>query len=459
MERVCEKKQKVYKSFLAVLILAGLAACVVYYIYSVRNLIPDTLNLNRNSVERIDLHLPFVGTVEKREISEEKRPVSDNNPSFMQAEVEAAGTGVLGPVTTAYGRNVSAVNVNLLDAIDINTGRTGSYQLEFKLFGLFPLKKVQVNVCEELLVIPCGLPVGIYIETEGVMVVDIGDVTLPDGTTKSPASDIIWPGDYIISVGNRSVTTKEELVSAIHESGTGGDGFAIIGLYRNGQLTKVRIKPVCDQEGKYKIGAWVRDDCQGLGTLTYIDDTGGFGALGHGISDVDTGKLVSTSGGRLYSAKVWSIVKGKSGAPGEVVGSINYDPSYFLGVIQENTEIGIYGQCDENVYRYIDSYALPVAYKQEVKTGKAYVRSFIDGSIKDYEIHITNVDISNSNLNKGISFTVTDRGLLETTGGIIQGMSGSPIIQNGKVIGAVTHVLVNDAAKGYGIFIETMLGH
>lgn len=183
------------------------------------------------------------------------------------------------------------------------------------------------------------------------------------------------------------------------------------------------------------------------------------GALGHGISDVDTGKLVQTKGGRLYCAKIWSIVKGRSGAPGEVVGSINYDPSYYLGHIDANTEIGIYGVCDENIYQYIDSYAMEVGYKQEITQGKAYVRSFIDGSIRDYEIYITNVDISNNNLNKGISFVVTDQELLETTGGIIQGMSGSPIIQNNKVIGAVTHVLVNDAAKGYGIFIETMMSH
>ena len=128
-----------------------------------------------------------------------------------------------------------------------------------------------------------------------------------------------------------------------------------------------------------------------------------------------------------------------------------------LGKIENNTEIEIYGTCHENIYKYIDSYALPVKYKQDVKKGRAYIRSFIDGAVRDYEIYITGADLSNNNVNKGISFTVTDKELLELTGGIIQGMSGSPIIQDGSVIGAVTHVLVNDPAKGYGIFIEEML--
>lgn len=449
MEKVCREQQKSYRAFLVFLIAAAVVASGIYYIYSIRNMIPDTLNLNQNSVEKINFNLPFVGTVERREVTERVQVSSE----------DMSGEELLEISMPAYGTNVTAVNVDLLDTINISTGRSGSYQFEFKLFGIFPIKKVQVNVCEETLVIPCGIPVGIYIETQGVMVVDIGDITMSDGTTKSPASGIIWPGDYIVSVDGVSVTDKMELVAEINKSGSTGDGFAVIELYRSGELMRIRLKPACDKNGDYKIGIWVRDDCQGLGTLTYIDSKGGFGALGHGISDVDTGKLVQTKGGRLYCAKIWSIVKGRSGAPGEVVGSINYDPGYYLGHIDDNTEIGIYGVCDENIYQYIDSYAMEVGYKQEITQGKAYVRSFIDGSIRDYEIYITNVDISNNNLNKGISFVVTDQELLETTGGIIQGMSGSPIIQNNKVIGAVTHVLVNDAAKGYGIFIETMMSH
>lgn len=435
MEKVCDEFKKTYRHFLIWLLIAGIAGSVAFYIYAVKNQIPDTINLNRYADEKLDFNIPFVGTVE-----------------------QTADTDV-SEVARAYATNVKAVNVNLLDTLNISTGEIGSYDLNFRLFGMVTLKSVKINVCDEVLIIPCGIPVGIYIETKGVMVVDIGDITTADGTVKCPASDILWPGDYIVSVNGQSVDDKEALIEAIDSSEQSAGEFVNIGLYRNGRYIEVRLEPVRDENGRLKIGTWVRDDCQGLGTLTYIDKNGRFGALGHGISDIDTGKLVNSEGGRLYCARIWSIVKGKAGTPGEVVGSINYSPDYFLGFIESNSDIGIYGVCDENIYQYIDSYALPVVYKQSVQKGMAYIRSFIDGTVRDYAIYITDIDMSNGNINKGISFTVTDEALLESTGGIIQGMSGSPIIQNGGVIGAVTHVLVNDPAKGYGIFIEDMLEH
>lgn len=435
MEKVCDEFKKTYRHFLIWLLIAGIAGSAAFYIYEVKNQIPDTINLNRYADEKLDFNIPFVGTVE-----------------------QTADTDV-SEVARAYATNVKAVNVNLLDTLNISTGEIGSYDLNFRLFGMVTLKSVKINVCDEVLIIPCGIPVGIYIETKGVMVVDIGDITTADGTVKCPASDILWPGDYIVSVNGQSVDDKEALIEAIDSSEQSAGGYVNIGLYRNGRYIEVRLEPVRDENGRLKIGTWVRDDCQGLGTLTYIDKNGRFGALGHGISDIDTGKLVNSEGGRLYCARIWSIVKGKAGTPGEVVGSINYSPDYFLGFIESNSDIGIYGVCDENIYQYIDSYALPVVYKQSVQKGMAYIRSFIDGTVRDYAIYITDIDMSNGNINKGISFTVTDEALLESTGGIIQGMSGSPIIQNGGVIGAVTHVLVNDPAKGYGIFIEDMLEH
>lgn len=435
MEKVCDEFKKTYRHFLIWLLIAGIAGSAAFYIYAVKNQIPDTINLNRYADEKLDFNIPFVGTVE-----------------------QTADTDV-SEVARAYATNVKAVNVNLLDTLNISTGEIGSYDLNFRLFGMVTLKSVKINVCDEVLIIPCGIPVGIYIETKGVMVVDIGDITTADGTVKCPASDILWPGDYIVSVNGQSVDDKEALIEAIDSSEQSAGEYVNIGLYRNGRYIEVRLEPVRDENGRLKIGTWVRDDCQGLGTLTYIDKNGRFGALGHGISDIDTGKLVNSEGGRLYCARIWSIVKGKAGTPGEVVGSINYSPDYFLGFIESNSDIGIYGVCDENIYQYIDSYALPVVYKQSVQKGMAYIRSFIDGTVRDYAIYITDIDMSNGNINKGISFTVTDEALLENTGGIIQGMSGSPIIQNGGVIGAVTHVLVNDPAKGYGIFIEDMLEH
>ena len=174
-------------------------------------------------------------------------------------------------------------------------------------------------------------------------------------------------------------------------------------------------------------------------------------------SDGKTGNLVEIGSGSLYTARIWSVVKGESGTPGEVIGSINYNASNYLGKITSNTEIGVYGQADDGIYAYMDETYKTVGYKQEIQKGSALVRSYVDGDIKDFEIEITDVNYGDSVENKGIVFTVTDEHLLEKTGGIIQGMSGSPIIQNDKIIGAVTHVFVNDPTKGYGIFIEKML--
>ena len=412
MERVCTDCRKKYRRFLIWLLAAGIIGCAVYYIYAVKNLIPDTINLNKNSVERLNFNVPFVGTVEQKETGDDSEAVQ------------------------AYATNVKAVNVNLLDTLNISTGESGNYNLNFRLLGIINLKNVKLNVCDEVLVIPCGIPVGIYIETKGVDVIGKHEKMLSEKFKEN-----LMNMDNVTIYGNdNSVATKEELINQLNLQVSQGSEHVNIGLYRNGSYIQVRITPVIDKDGKARIGTWVRDDCQGLGTLTYIDKNGRFGALGHGISDIDTGKLVSSGGGRLYCARIWSIVKGKAGIPGEVVGSINYSSEYFLGKIENNTEIGIYGTCHENIYKYIDSYALPVKYKQDVKKGRAYIRSFIDGAVRDYEIYITGADLSNNNVNKGISFTVTDKELLELTGGIIQGMSGSPIIQDGKLIGAVTGV-------------------
>jgi stage IV sporulation protein B len=193
--------------------------------------------------------------------------------------------------------------------------------------------------------------------------------------------------------------------------------------------------------------------------LTYISEDKEFGALGHAICEENTGRVVSLNDGKLYTAKIWSIIKGKSGDPGEVVGSINYGDNTYLGDITENTVIGIYGTSVDNVYAYVDEVYMKTAYKQDVKTGPAIVRTFVSGEIKDYDIYIKDLSYAEKDRNKGITFCVTDEDLLEITNGIVQGMSGSPILQNGKVVGAVTHVLVDEPDMGYGIFIENMLEH
>ncbi|MBP3506442.1 MAG: SpoIVB peptidase [Lachnospiraceae bacterium] len=345
---------------------------------------------------------------------------------------------------------------NLQQPFTMTAWNTGSYEMEVRLFGVIPLKTVQVEAIEEAYVIPCGCPVGIYMETEGIMVIDTGVITDANGVEQSPAGTVLQSGDYIQAINGNYVTEKEQLIESIQES-QGND--VILTVNRNNQAIEVRVTPVLAMDGDYKAGIWVRDDMQGIGTLTYVTEDQ-FGALGHGVNDVDTGKLVELEEGELRAASILGITKGTSGSPGSVAGIIDYSENGYLGTIEKNTECGIVGRVEylEALPDEVDRTAVPIALKQEVELGTAYIRSNISGEMKDYEIQITDIHLGDAHTTKGFEIQVTDPELLELTGGIIQGMSGSPILQNGKVVGAVTHVFVNDATKGYGIFIEKMLG-
>ena len=203
----------------------------------------------------------------------------------------------------------------------------------------------------------------------------------------------------------------------------------------------------------------MRDDTQGIGTVTYMDLNGKFGALGHGISDSDTGELVETSGGNLYDAQILGIEKGKIGTPGMLSGVIYYGPKSEIGTVAENTDYGIFGTVNQTFLKEHRTDSMEAARRQEVKTGPALVRTSISGQVKDYSVEIQRIDMTGNKKNKSLVIKITDPELLNLTGGIIQGTSGSPVIQNGKIIGAITHVFVQDPTRGYGILIEDMLGH
>lgn len=221
----------------------------------------------------------------------------------------------------------------------------------------------------------------------------------------------------------------------------------------------ISLQPVTAQDGTQKLGVWVRSDTQGIGTMTYLDLNGKFGALGHGISDSDTGEVVQISDGALYDTEIIGIEKGSIGNPGIMSGVIYYGPGSLLGEIDSNSEVGIFGTAGEKLRQAMNMQPLQIGYRQDVKKGTAWIRSGISGEIKDYQIEILKVDYSTAHQNKSLVIQVTDPELLALTGGIVQGMSGSPIIQDGKLIGAVTHVFIQDSTKGYGIFIENMLSH
>ena len=370
-----------------------------------------------------------------------------------QEETLSFGLPVTGSICHKYDKE-SAMAINLSEPITLVADDITSYDLQLQLFGIFALKDVELQIVPENYLIPAGIPIGIYLETEGVMVIDVGDVET-DAGTQSPAKYILQGGDYIIAVNDIPIDKKSELTAVI-ENANGHN--LVFTIQRNGQVFNAKLTPVLNKENVYQLGIWVKDNAQGIGTLTYVDSLGSFGALGHGIHDSDTGKVVQVDIGSLYETEIISIKKGKNGEPGELTGIIEYSKGQVLGDIYSNTDCGIFGNCNTRMMELLSQVEpIPVGYRQQVTTGPAQIVCTIDEERKFYDVEITKIHYDSDVANKALELTVTDPALLELTGGIVQGMSGASIIQNGKIIGAVTHVLVRDSTKGYGIFIEDML--
>lgn len=330
---------------------------------------------------------------------------------------------------------------------------TGEYQVPVKLFGVVPVKNVDVKVIRKMKVAPSGQPIGIYVETNGLLVLDTAEIEGRDGLTYAPGENVLKAGDYILKWNETPVATIRDLNEEIQRT---KDKKVSVLLRRNGEQIKVAVRPILATDRTYKIGTWVREDTQGIGTLTYVTEEGKFGTLGHGITDVDTGTLLNLHGGELFQTKILDITRGTKGEPGELQGYINMVATNEIGQISINTDVGVFGKMETD---RIDEYAggfISVGMKQGIKEGKAYIYANLEGKPRKYEIQIEEINL-NSTDNKSMEIRVTDSRLLQLTGGIVQGMSGSPIIQDGKLVGAVTHVLVDDPSRGYGVFIETML--
>lgn len=315
-------------------------------------------------------------------------------------------------------------------------------------------KEVSAKPVSNDLLIPGGMPIGIYMETDGVMVLGTELLEGADGLNYEPAKHLVKSGDYIVGINGQPIENKRELLEAVKNLDSDE---VILKLRRAGEVIDVKIKPVKTAGKQYQLGIWVRDNAQGLGTITFLNGKSQFGALGHGIHDVDTNELLDITDGALYETSIKDIQKGKSGTPGGMEGIIVYNNYNVLGTISKNTESGIYGIVNRIDSLFENQTPMEIGKKEEIETGDATIRCAVDGSVKDYKIKITKVDLFCREVNKGIVLEVTDPELLKLTGGIVQGMSGSPVMQNGKIVGAVTHVFVQDATKGYGIFIENML--
>ena len=421
------KSLKIYRRWLLV-ILAVVLCFTGYYAYNgIKKMIPDSIMIKSGDEFKYNLGICSV---------------------FVDAKAVMSDGG--------SGEKIPENQINIRNDISSYTfSNVGTFTAEYKLFGLINLKEVEINVIEDKKIIPAGCPVGIYVETNGVMVIGTGSVYGMDNAEYSPAENIVKSGDYIVSVNQENVKTKAELVDKINQFGSDE---LVLGIRRNNENIKVKIKPVQTSADEYKIGIWIRDNTQGVGMITYIRGDGSYGALGHGITDIDTGLLMEVNNGQLFNTEIISIVKGERGKPGELIGMIDYNEEQKIGQITDNTDFGIKGKLLKVPDYLSDKQAVEIASKEEIKKGKAIIQSCIDGQVRQYEIEIVDINKSDKG-NKGIVLEVTDQELLNKTGGIVQGLSGSPILQNGKIIGAVTHVFVNDPAKGYGIFIENMLGN
>lgn len=348
------------------------------------------------------------------------------------------------PVTTEK-KTGGAVQANAsLKAGDV-------YSTELSLFGVVPIKQVTVDVVNETDVIPGGQPFGIKLTTEGVMVVGMSDVDTSSGP-KNPAYNAgIRIGDIILAVNGKTVSGNDDVEKAFLDS----NGKPVkISFKRDTVAYNVTVTPVKSaNESTYKAGIWVRDSTAGIGTLTFFcPGSGVFAGLGHGICDVDTGEIMPLSQGDIVHASISGIAKGQKGQPGELKGFFLSELRW--GALNANTETGVYGTMDG----FPQGKAIPVAMKQQVHTGPAEIYTTLNGSTpQKFSVVIEKVHFNDNAATKNMVVRVTDKSLLAQTGGIVQGMSGSPIIQDGKLVGAVTHVFVNDPTHGYGIFAENMI--
>lgn len=344
-------------------------------------------------------------------------------------------------------RTIEAATKNIEDN---SLNETGKIDLSLNLLDKIPLKEISVNVIPKVKVIPLGNAIGLKLYTEGVLIVGMSEI---EGKRPYELSGI-KEGDRIISIDDKKIETTEDLIETVNASK--GKEVSIKYVRENSEEV-TNITPVQTKQNEYKLGLWVRDAAAGVGTASfYVPSTGMFASLGHGITDIDTGNLITISNGELVSTNIVSIQKGEKGKPGEIKGSI--EGASKIGEVYKNTSFGIFGKVSNKNSLKVTESEMEILNRDEIKKGKAQIICELeDGKKEYYDIEIQRIYTANNKDNKSMLIKITDERLLEKTGGIIQGMSGSPIIQNGKFVGAVTHVLVNDPTTGYGVFADMML--
>lgn len=423
-------RKSVYRKILILLLCINIIVLGVFTYIKLDDSIPDKMKIMVGENEKFDFNLPMEGKIS----SEDVDVISVNNKTVPTDQIK----------------------LDLNDSFTLKSNSIGKYVINLKLFGFLSFKKVEVGVIDTTELMPCGNSIGIYIETDGVMVLGTGIINASDGLNYEPALNKLKSGDYITAIDGKAINNKEELIDTIQKS-SGQD--LKVDIRRDDKNVQYMITPVKTSDGEYKIGAWIRDNTQGIGTMTFITKDGEFGALGHGITDVDTSMIMEIESGSVYSADIMSIIKGKKGTPGELIGLINQDDDNKIGNIIKNTKQGIFGTLKNNFQLDQTRGYMKIGLKQDVELGAATILCSVNNEVKEYDINIEKIDINSTSPNKGMVIRITDKDLLDQTGGIVQGMSGSPILQNGKLIGAVTHVFIQDSTKGYGTFIENMINN
>ncbi len=368
--------------------------------------------------------------------------------AFSAMSLSIISGGILDTLTVYEGQTRLGSGTSIVFTADdsVSAGTQATYKA--KLFGFIPLKTVRANIVAPTDLIAGGYPFGVKLLTDGVIVTGFENAN----AASSPYNSGVRSGDIITEANGQKVSSNEEF-SRIVASSSGKP--IVLSIVRGTTPLNLEVTPILTSSGTYRLGLWVRDSTAGIGTVTFADPQSGvIAGLGHGICDVDTGVLLPLYSGSLVGATIKGVVKGQKGNPGELLGS--FDENIQIASLYKNTNAGIFGEVlDTSSLSGQGTY--PVGKQTEVKAEKAHILCDVGDGTKEYEIEILKIMGTGQANNKNMLISVTDKTLLDKTGGIVQGMSGSPIIQNGKLIGAVTHVLISDPTRGYGIFIENML--
>lgn len=337
------------------------------------------------------------------------------------------------------------------DELQTGSSNGGEGSVIFKLFGFIPIKKVDVKLLPEDEVFVCGVPIGLSVETDGAVVVS--DVLVDTQHNQVIKNKVIKSGDIIKKINDVEIASIDDITTALN---TNHDALANIEVIRDNKRKNLEVELLKDKDNHYKLGVWVKNDVSGIGTLTFVRKTdSSFGALGHPVTNAGSDTVVPIVEGDVYDCNIIGVSKGQRNQPGELRGVFLQKDS--KGKISKNTPYGIFGKLNDYEGLVDTNVSLKIGGRLSVKPGKAKIISSVSGIREEYDIEIIKANFQSKSSDKSIVFRVTDKRLLDITGGIVQGMSGSPIVQDGKLVGAVTHVFLSDSTKGYGVYSDWML--